>query len=172
MNDNLLPFPRTGKPTDAASSAPASSSGSSNSYEGDDARCFFREWRAAEDCYFEAIWNNGQLEIRLGVFQVALNVAEEEASVVRARLAESDAAVAGKMSSVNVSILVSIAFVLIFFYNRQLKRHNWSLSNWWQTWPWTPSMRGVPLLTLISKTSRPASRRSLFTVLVTAHRWR
>ena len=31
------------------------------------------------------------------------------------------------MSSMNVSILVSIAFVLIFFYNRQLKRCNWSL---------------------------------------------
>ena len=83
----------------------------------------------AEDRYSEGIWNNGQLDIRLGVFQAALNVAEEEASTVRAWLAESDAAVAGKMSSVNVSILVSIAFVLIFFCNRQLKRCNWSLSN-------------------------------------------
>ena len=28
-------------------------------------------------------WNNGQLEIHLEVFQVALNAAEEEASAVR-----------------------------------------------------------------------------------------
>ena len=75
-------FSRTGKATDAASSATASSSGSSNSYDGDDAWSFFREWRAAEDRYFKAIWNNGQLEIRLGVFQVALNAAEEEASTI------------------------------------------------------------------------------------------
>ena len=117
-------FSRTGKPTDAASSVPASSSGSSNSYDGDDARSFFREWRAAEDRYSEAIRNNGQLETRLGVFQAALNAAEEEASIVRARLAESDAAVAGKTRSMNVSIMVSIAFVLIFFCNRQPKRCN------------------------------------------------
>ena len=61
---------------------PASSLGSSNSYDGDDARRFFREWRAAEDCYSEAIQKNGQLEIRLGVFPVALNAAEEEASAI------------------------------------------------------------------------------------------
>ena len=96
---------------------PASSSGSSNSYDGDDARRFFQEWRAAEDRYSEVILKNGQLEICLGVLQAALNAAEEEASAVRARLAESDATVAGKMSSMNVSILVSVAFVLIFFCN-------------------------------------------------------
>ena len=122
---------------------------------------------AVEDRYSEAIQNNGQLEIRLGVFQAALNVAEEEASAIRARLAESDAAVAGKMSSMNVSI----AFVLIFFCNRQLKWCNWSLSNWRQTWPRTPSMLGVPLLTLVSKTSWPASRRLPFTAFVIVHRW-
>ena len=115
MNDSLHPFPRTGEPTNAASSAPASSSGSSNSYDGDDARRFFQEWRAAEDRYSEVIRNNGQLEIRLGVFQTALNPAEEEASAIRARLAESDAAVASKMNSMNVSISASIDFVLIFF---------------------------------------------------------
>ena len=129
MNDNLHPFPRTDNPADAASSTTASSSGSSNSYDGDDAPRFFQEWRAAEDRYSEAIRNNGQLEIHLGVLQAAVNAAEEEADAVRARLAESDAAVAGKMSSMNVSILVSIAFVLIFFCNHQLKRCNWSLSN-------------------------------------------
>ena len=104
MNDSLHPSPRTGKPTDAASSAPASSSDSSNSYDGDDARCFFREWRAAEDRYSEVIRNNCQLEIRLGVLQAALNAAEEEANAVRAWLAESDAMVVGKINSRNASL--------------------------------------------------------------------
>ena len=90
MNDSFHPFPRTGKPTDAVSSVLASSSGSSNSYDGDDARSFFWEWRAAEDHYSKAIRNNGQLEVHLGVFQVALNAVEEEASAVRAWLAESN----------------------------------------------------------------------------------
>ena len=67
VNDNLHPFPRTDNPADAASSTTASSSGSSNSYDGDDAWHFFQEWRAAEDRYSKAIWNNGHLEIRLGV---------------------------------------------------------------------------------------------------------
>ena len=75
MNDSRRPSPRTGKPADAASFAPASSSDSSNSYNDDDARRFFQEWRAAEDRYSEVIQNNGQLEIHLGVFQAALNAA-------------------------------------------------------------------------------------------------
>jgi len=153
VNDILHHFPRTDNPTDAASSAPASSVGSSNSYDGDDAWRFFREWRVAEDRYSEAIQNNGQLEIRLGVLQAALNAVEEETNAIRAWLAESDAAVASKMSSMNISILASIAFVLTFFCNRQLKRCNWSLSNWRQTQLWTPSMLGVPSLMLVSKTS-------------------
>ena len=164
-------FFRTDKSTDDASSMPASSSGSSNSYDSDDPQSFFREWRAAEDRYSEAIRNNGQLEICLGVFQAALNVAEEEASAVQARLAESDTTVAGKTRFMNVSILVSIAFVLIFFCNRQPKQCNWSLFNWRRTRPWTPSMSGVPSLTLISKTSRFMSRRLPFTAFVTVRRW-
>ena len=84
MKDSLCPLPKADKPSNAASSVPASSSDSSNSYNGDDARRFFREWRAAEDRYSEAIQKNGQLEIRLGVFQAALNAAEEEASTIRA----------------------------------------------------------------------------------------
>ena len=82
MNDSLRLLPRTGKPADAASSAPASSSDSFNSYNGDDARRFFREWRAAEDYYSKAIWNNGPLEIHLVVLQAALNVVEEETNAV------------------------------------------------------------------------------------------
>ena len=124
VNDSLHPFSRTDNPADAASSALASSSGSSNSYDSDDAQCFFREWRAAEDRYSKAILNNGQLEIRLGVLQAALNAAEEETNAVRARLVESDAKVEGKMSPMNVSILFSVAFVLTFFCNRQPKRCN------------------------------------------------
>ena len=73
----------------------------------------------AKDRYSKAIQNNGQLEIRLGVFQAALNAAEEEASAVQGRLAESDATVAGKMSSINASILISTVFILIVFYDRQ-----------------------------------------------------
>ena len=133
MNDILRPFPRIGKLADDASSASASSSDSSNSYNGDNARRFFREWRVDEYRYSEVIRNNGQLEIRLGVFQAALNAAEEEASAIQALLAEFDTAVASKMSSMNISILVSIAFDLTFFCNHQLKRCNWSLSNWRQT---------------------------------------
>ena len=120
MNDSLRPLPRAGKPSDAASSGPASSSDSSNSYNGDDARRFFQECRAVEDRYSEAIQKNSQLEIHLGVFQAALNVAEEEASAIRAWLAESDAMVASKASSMDASILVSIVFVLIVFCDRQL----------------------------------------------------
>ena len=172
MNDSLRPLPRTSKPAEPASSAPASSSDSSNSYNGDDARRFFREWRAAEDRYSEAIRKNGQLEIHLGVFQAALNAVEEEASTVRARLAKSDSMVAGKMSSMNVSILVSTTFVLIVFCNRQLKRCSWSLSNWRRMQPRTPSMLGAPSLMLVSKTSRPTFRRLLFTMFIMAHRWR
>ena len=172
VNDSLHPFPRTDNPADAASSVPASSSGSSYSYDGDDARRFFREWRAAEDRYSEAIWNNSQLEIHLGVLQAALNAAEEETNDVRARLAKSNTVVAGRMSFMNVSILVSVAFVLIFFYNCQLKWCNWNLFNRRRMRPWMPSMRGGPPLTLVSKTSRPASKRLLSMAFVMVRRWR
>ena len=91
MNDSLRPLPRAGGPSDAASSVPASSSDSSYSYNGDDARCYLHEWRMAQNCYSEATWENSQLEIRLGVSQAALHTAKEEDSAVQARLAESDA---------------------------------------------------------------------------------
>ena len=129
MDGSLHLFSRSDNLVDAASSALASSSGSSNSYDSDDARRFFQEWRVAEDPYSEVVRNNGQLEICLRVLQAALNAAEEETNAVQAWLAESNATVAGKMSSMNFSILVSVAFILIFFYNRQPKRCNWSLFN-------------------------------------------
>ena len=84
MNDSLRPLSRAGGPSDAASSVPALSSDSSDSYNGDDARCYLHEWRMAQNRYSEATWENGQLEIRLGVSQAALHAAKEEASAVRA----------------------------------------------------------------------------------------
>ena len=103
MNDSLRPLPRAGGPSDTASSILASLSNSSDSYNGDDARRYLHEWRMAQNRYFEATCENGQLEIRLEVSQAALHVAEEEASAVRAWLAESDAMVAGKINSKNAS---------------------------------------------------------------------
>ena len=103
MNDSLRPLPRAGGPSDTASSVPASSSDSSDSYNGDDARRYLHEWRMAQNHYSEVTWENGQLEIRLGVSQATLHAAEEEASAVRARLAESDAMVVGKTNSKNAS---------------------------------------------------------------------
>ena len=84
VNDSLRPLPRAGGPSDATSFVPVSSSDSSDSYNGDDARYYFHEWRMAQNRYFEATWENGQLEIRLGISQAALHAAEEEASAVRA----------------------------------------------------------------------------------------
>ena len=67
MNDSFHPLPWAGVPSDAASSMLASSSDSSDSYNGDDARRYLYEWRMAQNHYSEATWENGQLEIRLGV---------------------------------------------------------------------------------------------------------
>ena len=57
----------------------------------------------AQNRYSEVTWENGQLEIHLGISQAALHVAKDEASVVRAWLAESDAMVVGKINSKNAS---------------------------------------------------------------------
>ena len=103
MNDSLHHLPRAGGPSNAASSMPASLSDSSDSYNGDDTWRYLHEWRMAQNRYFKATWKNSQLEIRLGVSQATLHAAEEEASVVRARLVESDAMVTGKTNSRNAS---------------------------------------------------------------------
>ena len=58
----------------------------------------------AQNRYSKVTWDNGQVEIRLGVSQAALHAAEEEASAVRAWLAESDAMVVGKINSRNASL--------------------------------------------------------------------
>jgi len=96
-----------------AASTPDLSSDSFDSYNGDDAWCFLREWRVAQDRYFEATRENSQLEICFEVSQAALHTAEEEASIARARLTESNAMVAGKMNSKNTFILISTIFALI-----------------------------------------------------------
>ena len=101
MNDSLRPLSRAGGPSDAASSVSASSSDSSDSYNGDDARRYLHEWRMAQNRYSDATWENGQLETHLGFSQAALHMAEKEASAVRAWLAESDAMVAGKINCRN-----------------------------------------------------------------------
>ena len=113
MNDSLRPLPKAGGPSDVASSASASSSDSFDSYNGDDARRYLHEWRMAQNHYSEATWETGQLEICLGVSQASLHAVEEEANAARARLTESDAAVASMMSLRNAFILISTVFVLI-----------------------------------------------------------
>ena len=115
MNDSLRPLPRAGEPSDAIFSVPASSSDSSNSYNGDDARRFLQEWREAQNRYSKSTRENGQLKIHLGASQAALHAVEEEASAVRARLAESDTVVTGKMIFRNVSIPISYCLHLDSF---------------------------------------------------------
>ena len=113
MNDRLHPLPRAGEPFDAVSSAPASSLDSSDSYNGDDARRFLREWRAAQNRYSEVTQENGLLEICLEASQATLHAAEEEACAIRARLVESNTTVTGKTSFRDIFILISTVFILI-----------------------------------------------------------
>ena len=113
MNDSLCPLPRAGRPSNAASSMLASSSDSSDSYSGDDARRYLHEWRTAQNHYSEVTYETGQLEICLRVSQAALHAAEEEANAARAWLTESDATVAGTMSLRNAFILILVVFILI-----------------------------------------------------------
>jgi len=94
---------------------PASSSDSSDSYNGNDARRYLHEWRMAQNRYSEVTWENGQLEIRLRVSQAALHVAEEEASAIRAQLAKSDAMVVGMMNPMKAFVMTSIIFILTVF---------------------------------------------------------
>jgi len=99
----VRPLPRASGSSDATSSVLALSLDSSDSYNGDDALRYLHEWRMAQNRYSEVTWENGQLEICLGVSQATLHAAEEEASAVRAWLDESDAMVAGKINSRNAS---------------------------------------------------------------------
>ena len=62
--------------------------------------------------YSEATRENGQLESHLEASQATLLTIEEEANVVRAQLAESDAMVASKMIFKKTSVLSPSASVL------------------------------------------------------------
>ena len=116
MNNRLPPLSKVGEPSNAESAAaptPDSSSDSSDSYIGDDARHFLQEWKAAKDRYSEATRENGQLEIHLEASQAALLAAEEETNTARAQLDESNAMVEGKMDFNKTSVLIFSIFVLI-----------------------------------------------------------
>ena len=92
-----------------------SSSDSSNSYNGDDARRFLQEWRATKDHYSEVTRENGQLESHLKASQTALLAAKEEANAARAWLAESDAMVVGKRNSKKTFISISTILIAPWF---------------------------------------------------------
>jgi len=66
----------------------------------------------AQDRYFEATQENGQLEIHLGASQATLLATEEEANTARAWLAKFDAMGVGKMIFKKTSILTPSASVL------------------------------------------------------------
>jgi hypothetical protein len=75
----------------------------------------------AEGRYSEVARENGRLETRLRVTEVALHAAKEETSAAWARLAEADAMVVGKfhylrekthvlvLESISLSTLISLA---------------------------------------------------------------
>ena len=66
----------------------------------------------AKDHYFEATWENSQLERRLEASQAILLTVEEEANAAWERLAESDDMVAGKIIFKKTSVLIPSTSVL------------------------------------------------------------
>jgi hypothetical protein len=74
-----------------------------DSYDGDDAWRFHREWNAAIDRYSEATRQNGQLEFALNASQAALSAIEVEANVVRVQQSESNTRVTSEIFNVPVS---------------------------------------------------------------------
>jgi hypothetical protein len=65
---------------DATSAMSDSSVDSSDSYNGDDARCFLWEWRMDMDHYSKMTQESGGLKTHLRVIEVALHAVEEETS--------------------------------------------------------------------------------------------
>ena len=114
--NNRLPSPlRVGKPSNAESATapvPDLSSNSSDSYTGDDARCFLQEWKVTKDHYSKVTQENGQLESYLEASQATLLATKEETNAAQERLAKSDAMVAGKMDSKKTFVLIFFTFVL------------------------------------------------------------
>ena len=64
----------------------SSSSGSPDSYNGHDARCYLHWWKGTRDLYSEAIREIVCLQLCFEVTQAALTTAEGEASTARAML--------------------------------------------------------------------------------------
>jgi len=79
-----------------AESAPAASSrGSADSYNGDDARRYLHLWKGTYDLYSEATREFVHLQLCLEATQAALTAAEGETTAARAMLSASDGRVAG-----------------------------------------------------------------------------
>lgn len=91
-----------------------SCSDSSDSYNGDDARCFLLERNEVWGLYSDATHEVGRLDFCRSALQAALDAAEGEAITDGARLAESDARVAGKIFF--EKILFHDFILMIFFY--------------------------------------------------------
>lgn len=87
----------------------ASSSDSSNLYNGDDARCYLHEQNEAMGHHWEATRKTKCLEATLHASQIALVTMEGESSAAREQLVESDARVAGKILRGNSTILLCCA---------------------------------------------------------------
>lgn len=110
----------SGAAQDAESATLAESSDdSSDSYNGDDARHYLHERNEAMDRYSEATRENWRLELALSASQAALAAVEGEIGAVRAKLAESDARIAGKIFNKTLSLgrlcFVDL-FLMISFY--------------------------------------------------------
>ena len=83
-----------------------SSDDSSDSYNGDDARCYLREQNAAMDRYSEATHESVCLEFALNASQTALTTAEGETNAVRAQLAVFDGKVVGKYFETTLYLII------------------------------------------------------------------
>lgn len=82
----------------APPAAPASSStGSANSYNGDDARHFLHQWNETCNLYSGTTREIGRLELCLDATQAALLAAKGETSAIRTMPANADARVVGKI---------------------------------------------------------------------------
>ena len=72
-----------------------SSSGSPDSYNGHDARCYLHWWKGTRNLYFEATREVGRLHICLEATQAVVDATEGETSATRAMLFDADARVVG-----------------------------------------------------------------------------
>lgn len=98
------------------SSSSSSSSSSSDSYGWRDVQNLFNARDEARNMYSESAREVDRLELCLEAVNIALTASEEETNVARARTAEADARVAGKISFLKENLLLySQLFVLTDF---------------------------------------------------------